>query len=482
MECKGFVDVGATVGKLDKRCNGQFIEHLGRCIYGGVWVGEHSKIPNVNGFRLDVLEAVKEIKPAIVRWPGGNFSSGYHWIDGVGPRDKRPRRFDMAWGAEEPNSFGTDEFMQWCRLVGAEPFVVVNAGNGTPEEAAQWVEYCNLSTNTHYASLRCRYSQPAPYGVKVWGIGNELYGKWQIGFNVDGEECSRRTAEFANEMHMVDPNIKLVAVGCEDPEWNLDMVKKAGEYFDYLSVHIYIWGPKPYKELVAVPVNIEQRLNGVYNLVQSARHRFGVKREIKLAFDEWNVWYPEAKAPLHHQFTNVGDAVFTGGVLNALERLCNKVPIGGFAQTVNVLPLILTTNDGGMVLSPQYLVFKLYGANTGGLVLKSVVDSPSEFSNELEEYIPFVDLSATMTEDGKTLYLHLVNRHETETAELKVSFRGFKPKNGSAQCIAGESPNDRNTFDAPDKVRIEKALVKVEKGECVVDLKPHSVTVAKLQA
>ena len=481
MECKGFVDVGAPVGKLDKRCYGQFVEHLGRCIYGGVWVGEDSKIPNMNGFRLDMLEAVKDIKPAIVRWPGGNFSSGYHWIDGVGPRDKRPRRFDMAWGAEEPNSFGTDEFMQWCRLVGAEPFVVVNAGNGTPEEAAQWVEYCNSSTNTHYASLRRRYGQPAPYGVKVWGIGNELYGKWQIGFNVDGEECARRTVEFANEMRMVDPNIKLVAVGCEDPEWNLDMVKKAGEYFDYLSVHIYIWGPKPYRELVAVPANIEQRLNGVYGLVQSARQRFGVKREIKLAFDEWNVWYPEAKAPLLHQFTNVGDAVFTGGVLNALERLCNKVPIGGFAQTVNVLPLILTDDDGNMVLSPQYLVFKLYGTNTGGLVLKSVVDSPSDFSSELGEHVPFVDLSATMTEDGGTLYLHLVNRHETETAELKVSFRGFKPKKGSAQCVAGESPNDRNTFDAPNKVRIEKALVKVEKGECVVDLKPHSVTVAKLQ-
>lgn len=169
MECKGFVDVGAPLDKLDKRCYGQFIEHLGRCINGGIWVGEDSKIPNVNGFRLDVLEAVKELKPAIVRWPGGNFSSGYHWVDGVGPRNKRPRRFDMAWRAEEPNTFGTNEFIKWCKLVNAEPFVVVNAGNGTPEEAAQWVEYCNSSTNTYYASLRRRYGQPAPYGVKLWG-------------------------------------------------------------------------------------------------------------------------------------------------------------------------------------------------------------------------------------------------------------------------------------------------------------------------
>ncbi len=481
MDCEGFVDAGAPVGTLDKRCYGQFIEHLGRCIYGGVWVGEGSEIPNVDGFRLDVLEAVKELKPAVVRWPGGNFSSGYHWADGVGPRDKRPARFDMAWGAEEPNAFGTDEFMWWCRLVNTEPFVVVNAGNGTPEEAAHWVEYCNSSAKTYYASMRWKNGQLEPYGVKLWGVGNELYGKWQIGYNVDGAECARRTAEFANEMRMVDPNIKLVAVGSEDPEWNLNMVKHAGEYFDYLSVHIYVGGEKTYKELAAVPVNIEQRLNGIHSLVQSARQRYKVKRDIDLAFDEWNVWYPEAKAPLLNQTTNVGDAVFTGGVLNALERLCNKVPVGGFAQTVNVLPLILTSDDGRMVLSPQYLVFKMYGANVGNRVLKAVADSPSYSSSELNEYVPFVDLSATIAEDGNVLYLHMVNRHEKEQAELRTSFRGFKPKNGSAQCVAGESPNDLNTFDVPNKVKIEKASVKVEKGECVVNLKPHSITAVKLQ-
>ena len=482
LDYKGFVNAGAPVGKLDRRCYGQFIEHLGRCIYGGVWVGKDSKIPNVDGFRLDVLEAVKELKPAVVRWPGGNFSSGYHWEDGVGPRNKRPRRFDMAWRAEEPNAFGTDEFMRWCRLVNAEPFVVVNAGNGTPEEAAHWVEYCNSPANTYHTSLRRKYGQPEPYGVKLWGVGNELYGKWQIGYNVDGAECARRTAEFANEMRMVDPGIKLVAIGCEDPEWNLSMVKDAGDCFDYLSVHIYVGGVKPYKELAAIPVSIEWRLNGIYSLVQSARQKYGVKREIKLAFDEWNVWYPEAKEPLLNQLTSVGDAVFTSGVLNALHRLCNKVPVGGFAQTVNVLPLILTDDDGRMVLSPQYLVFKLYGNYSDDTVLKSVADSPSYFSSELGEHVSLVDLSATATEDGKTLYLHIVNRHETEPAELKVSFRGFKPKNGSAQCVAGGSPEDRNTFDAPDKVETEKASAKVEKGEVVVDLKPHSVTVAKIQA
>jgi alpha-N-arabinofuranosidase len=480
LECKGFVDAGSPLGNLDRRCYGQFIEHLGECIYGGVWVGEDSEIPNVRGFRTDVLEAVKALRPAVVRWPGGNFASGYHWRDGVGPRTQRPRRFDMAWGAEEPNEFGTDEFLEWCRLAEVNPFIVVNAGNGSPQEAAEWVEYCNSARDTYYASLRRSNGQVEPYGVKLWGIGNELYGSWQVGFCVDGGECARRTVEFANEMRKVDPDIELVAVGCEDPEWNLEMVKNAGEYFDYLSVHIYIRGAKPYKELEAVPVDIERRLRNVYGLVESARRKFGVKREIRLAFDEWNVWYPEAKAPLHEQVTDVKDAVFTGSVLNALHRLCGIVPVGGFAQTVNVLPLIVATDDGRMVLTPQYLIFKMYAANTGSQALRAVVDSPSYHSQELKEYVPFVDLSATITEDRKNLYVYAVNKHENEADELRVTFRGFKPRKASQQYIAGTTAEDRNTLDNPDNVRIEEAQPKIEKDEILLTLHPHSVNIAKI--
>jgi len=481
LECRGFVDAASPLGKLDERCYGQFIEHLGKCIYGGVWVGEDSEIPNVRGFRADVLEAVRELRPLIVRWPGGNFASGYHWLDGVGPRGQRPKRLDLAWGAEEPNEFGTDEFLEWCKLVGTEPFMVVNMGNGSPMEAAGWLEYCNSAGGTHYASLRRSYGQSEPHGVRLWGLGNELYGKWQVGFCVDGTECARRTIEFANEMRKVDPGIELVAVGCEDPDWNLEMVKGAGEYFDYLSVHIYIGGAKTYRELAAVSVDIERRLRDVYGLVQSARRRYGVKREIKLAFDEWNVWYPEAKAPLHEQVTSVRDAVFTGSVLNVLHRLCNIVPIGGFAQTVNVLPLIITSDDGRITLTPQYLVFKMYAANSASLALNTVTDSPSYLSQELNEYVPFVDLTATLTEDRETLHLHVVNRHENEQAELKVAFRGFKPRKAAQLYVAGRSAEDRNTLDEPNKVGIEEAPAEVERGEVLITLSPHSVNVVTLK-
>jgi len=480
LESKGFVDTTAMLGELDRRCYGQFIEHLGKCIYGGVWVGEDSEIPNRKGFRLDVLKAVKDIHPSVVRWPGGNFSSGYHWLDGVGPKERRPKRFDMAWGAEEPNTFGTDEFLEWCRLVNAEPFIVVNAGNGTPEEAAGWVEYCNLKSDTYYASLRRKYSRSEPYGVKLWGIGNELYGRWQIGFCVDGAECARRTIEFANEMRKVDPNVKLVAVGCEDPEWNLEMVKNAGEYFDYLSVHIYIGGDKPYRELVAVSQDVERRLRNVYGLVQSARRKYRIEREIRLAFDEWNVWYPEAKAPLHEQVTSVRDAVLTGGILNTLHRLCRAVPIGGFAQTVNVLPLIIASDDGRMALTPQYLVFKLYSANTGDLVLKTAVDTDHYVSSELNEPVPLIDLSATITEDRRTVYLHIVNRHETESSEMEVSFRMFTAKKASHKYVAGKTVEDRNTLDNPENVKIEKADVEIKNGKLLLELPAHSVNLIKV--
>lgn len=473
------VDTGITIGTLDRRCYGQFIEHLGECIYGGIWVGENSKIPNEKGFRLDVLQAVRGLNPPIIRWPGGNFASGYHWIDGVGPRDQRPRRYDMAWGVEEPNHFGTDEFIEFCRLVGAEPFIVVNAGNGTPEEAAQWVEYCNSSGGTYYASLRRRYGHEKPYDVKLWGIGNELWGEWQIGFCRDGAECARRTVEFANEMRKVDPNIELVAVGCEDPEWNIEMVKGAGKYFDYLSIHFYSH-LKPYRELVAVPIDVERRLRDVYNLIQAVGRKYEIKREIKIAFDEWNVWYPEAKAPLLSQVTSVKDAIFTAGILNMLQRLCNIVPISNFAQTVNVLPLIIASGDGRIVLTPQYLVFKMYCNNKGTTVLRTFTDSDLYMSNSIGEYVPYVDVSAMLSEDGKTLYLYALNRNEEDSVELQIVLKGFNPKSGMQQFISGKSVDDKNTFEDPDRVKIEEARIQITEGEVRVDLKPHSVNVIRL--
>lgn len=477
-EARVFVDAASKLWSLSRNIYGHFIEHLGKCIYGGIWVGARSRIPNINGFRLDVLEAVKGLKPPLVRWPGGNFASSYHWEDGIGPREKRPRVFDMAWGAEDPNEFGTCEYIEWTRMVGAEPFIVVNAGNGTPEEAARWVEFCNSRGHTRYANLRRELGYPDPFNVKLWGVGNELYGRWQVGFCVDGEECARRTVEFVNQMKRVDPEIKIVAVGCDyDPEWNIEMVEGAGEYIDYLSVHRYVFTghQKKYEDLVAWPIAIEEDLLAIYRTVQMARAKYRVKREIKLAFDEWNVWYPEAQPPLLTQVTRVKDAVFTALVLNALQRLSGMVPIACFAQTVNVLPLILADDEGRMVLTPQYLAFALYSNVQEGDVVRTAVFSPSYRSSELDRAVLYIDASAVLA--GSALHLYLVNRHPEERVRVEVFTRGFSPSTVHHRWVAGESVEDANTFEEPNRVRIESAEYPF-KG--AVELLPHSVNAITL--
>lgn len=479
MEAEVCVDALSRLAPLERGIYGQFIEHLGRCIYGGVWVGPGSSIPNVGGFRLDVLDAVKGIKPPVVRWPGGNFASAYHWEDGIGPREQRPRRFELAWGGEEPNEFGTCEFAEWASMVGAEPFITVNAGNGTPEEAARWVEFCNSTRNTHYANLRRKLGYSQPFNVKLWGVGNELWGRFQVGFCWDGEECGRRTVEFVNEMKRVDPTIKIVAVGCDfDPEWNIDMVRVAGGYFDYLSIHTYIFTERQgrrYEELVAWPVAIEENLKAIYRTVEATRRRFGIKHEIKLAFDEWNVWYPEAQPPLLSQLTSVKDAVFTGLVLNALQRLCKIVPLACFAQTVNVLPLILTDDEGRIVLTPQYLVFKLYSQVQEGDVVRVATFSPAYSSEEVGAEVPYIDASAVLS--GGKLHLFVVNRHPDEEANLKLRIRGFEPKALEHRFVAGESFDEKNTFSEPSRVKIETSSLPY-KGD--LQIPPHSVNAITL--
>jgi len=484
MKAKIFINVSSTIASLDRRIYGQFIEHLGRCIYGGIWVGEHSKIPNVKGYRLDVLNAVKRIRPPVVRWPGGNFASGYHWEDGIGPRDKRPRKFEMAWGAEEPNEFGTDEYIEWVRMIGAEPFIVVNAGNGTPEEAAHWVEYCNSTRDTYYARLRKRYGHPEPYNVKLWGIGNELFGRWQIGFCRDGEECGWRTVEFANEMKRVDPTIKLVAVGTDyDPEWNVDIIRIAGGYIDYLSVHTYIFTDrqgKTYEDLVAYPLVIEENLRHIYHTIVQTKMKYRIKKNIKIAFDEWNVWYPEAKPPYLTQITSVKDAVFTGLVLNALQRLTKIVPIACFAQTVNVLPLIVTDDEGRMILTPQYLVFKLYTEALKGNVVSVSVFSPSYTSSELDRQVMYIDSSAVYDPDEKKLYLFIVNRNPEEEAEIQLFIKDFSPTAIKHKYVSGATVEDKNTFKTPNNVIIEEKSYRITSTQTVT-IPSHSVNLLILQ-
>ncbi|MEM2762472.1 MAG: alpha-N-arabinofuranosidase, partial [Candidatus Bathyarchaeia archaeon] len=271
------VYAGIRIGEIDQNIYGFNIEHIPGLIYGAIF-DEDNPLSDSRGFRRDVVEACRRIKVPILRWPGGNFASGYNWLDGVGPRDKRPTLYDLAWGAEETNRFGTDEFIEFCRLIGAEPFITVNAGSGTALEAARWVEYCNLKGNTFYAKLREKYGHPEPYNVKYWSLGNEMWGDFQIG-NLPAEEYAWKARDFAKLMRRVDPNINLTAVGHSlraSPEWNLTVLTNLADLVDNISVHQYYFRllteneEENYYRILACPQFADEGLSVVESTINVA--------------------------------------------------------------------------------------------------------------------------------------------------------------------------------------------------------------------
>ena len=232
------IDLARRIGTVDRRIFGSFIEHLGRCIYGGVY-DEGSPLSDERGFRTDVLDAARGLRIPILRWPGGNFVSGYHWLDGVGPKDARPRRSELAWHAEESNRFGTNEFVEYCRVLGTEPYICVNMGSGTMDEAQAWVEYCNGTGNTAWADLRRQHGYPEPHRVRYWGLGNEMYGSWQIG-NTSAHDYVKKARAFALVMKRTDPSIQLIGCGHNGwSEWDEIVLSGLAEFVDYHSVHLY---------------------------------------------------------------------------------------------------------------------------------------------------------------------------------------------------------------------------------------------------
>src|SRR6267143_919532 len=239
------IDLARRLGTVDRRIFGQFIEHLGRCIYGGVY-DEGSPLSDGRGFRRDVLDAARPLRIPILRWPGGNFVSGYHWLDGVGPRDRRPRRSELAWYAEESNRFGTDEFIEYCHVLGTEPFICMNMGSGTMDEAQAWVEYCNGTGNTSWANLRRQHGHAEPYRVRYWGLGNEMYGGWQIG-NMNAHDYVKKARAFAMVMKRTDPSIQLIGCGQNGwSEWDEITLSGLAELVDFHSIHLYTGGPDHY--------------------------------------------------------------------------------------------------------------------------------------------------------------------------------------------------------------------------------------------
>lgn len=489
MECQIKV-WGTREGTINPLIYGHFIEHLGRCIYGGVF-DEDSPRADARGFRRDVIEAMKRIKCPVLRWPGGNFASAYHWEDGVGPKEKRPTLLNYVWGGVETNRFGTDEFIEYCREIGAEPYITVSLGTGTLDEALHWLEYCNLDTPTKYVKMRKTYGHSEPYKVKYWGIGNEVYGHWQVG-HCDAGEYAEKLRQYAMFMKTLDPSIKIIAVGADKPEWDIQVLKHAGKFIDFISIHQY-HGSEEYYDTVAAAYYVEERLRLLENLIKNSG--FG---HVKIAFDEWNVWYrvsaeeeaEKSGVVFLEEPYDLKDALFAAGIFLVLHRMSDIVGMANLAQMVNALGMLKTKKDA-LLLTPIYHVFDLFVNHTGRVVLGLDVNT-EYYAIKAQSFVggrqhfelsraPYFDASATYDSKRNLLCLVMVNYHKEKSVDVEVDLSDFAAEK-KATCFElwAEDPFAMNDFENPGRVKPREQTVELAGDNLVFRMAPHSLRVLKI--
>jgi alpha-N-arabinofuranosidase len=488
------IDPARRIGAVDRRIFGGFVEHLGRCIYGGVYE-PGSPLADRHGFRTDVLEAARGLRMPLLRWPGGNFVSGYHWTDGVGPPDRRPRKTELAWFSEEPNRFGTDEFLAYCRVLGTEPYICVNMGTGTLDEAQGWVEYCNGTGDTHWANLRRAHGHPAPHRVRYWGLGNEMYGRWQVGA-LPADEYVRKAREFAKVMKWTDPSIELVSCGeLGWTDWDRAVIDGLAEMVEYHSVHVYTGSPDYYANVFA-PAYADRALRVCEGYIAKTRYEKKLAKPLHVAYDEWNVWYRQRgrDSGLEERY-DLADALAVAGFLNVFVRHCRSVKIANLAQMVNVIAPIVT-DGAGLFLQTIYHPLALYAEHLQPIALDAWVDCESRELLPEEETqgrsavhkvadlgpFPYLDVSATCSADGRQLTLAVVNRHRDEPIEATVRVLDAGGLKGRAYVVNGRDPSVVNSFEEPDAVGVSASPVETKGGELRHSFPAHSVTVLALRA
>ncbi len=455
------IDLERRLGTIDPNLYGNFIEHLGRCIYGGVYE-EGASLSDADGNRKDVLEAARRLRVTQLRWPGGNFSSGYHWQDGIGAKDSRPSRYDLAWFQRESNRFGTDEFIGTCRKLRAEPYICVNLGSGTLDEAAAWVEYCNRESGTYFSDLRKKNGHPEPYRVKFWGLGNEIYGPWQIGHK-EATDYAKAALEFAKVMKWQDPSIKLVACGNGDPRWDRPVLEALVSHVDYISAHHYTVADdlRGYYEIVGSVAQMEATIRASAMTAEQVSAQARKSPSVATALDEWNIisnWSDGSKRDDVHKYEisyNLRDALWMASALNALHRHCRSVRLANLAQLVNVIAPIYTTPKG-ILLRTIYYPLELYANRAGGVALDVLTASPSFETQNFGEQ-PYLDVLATYDEEKRRLAVAVVNRHKEVEVIGTVELVGARAKpGGRSYLITGPNPEAQNTFENPQTVSTRK--------------------------
>jgi alpha-N-arabinofuranosidase len=488
------IDLDRKIGNVDRKLFGGFIEHLGRCIYGGIYE-EGSPLSDAQGYRADVLEAIRALRLPVLRWPGGNFVSGYHWQDGIGPLEQRPRRVNLAWQAEESNRFGTDEFLRYCQLVGAEPYLCINMGTGTLDEAQAWVEYCNGAGDTYWANLRRQHGHAAPYQVRYWGLGNEMYGEWQIGA-LSADAYVQRAREFAKVMKWTDPTIKLVSCGQSGWDaWDRIVLEGLASHIDFHSIHIYTGAFEHYSNIFAAH-QAERALDICRALIAQVRYEQHIAHPIKIAYDEWNVWYREqaSQGRLEEQY-DLSDALTIATYLNIFIRHCDSVGMANLAQMVNVIAPIFTNPDG-LFLQTIYHPFWLYATKSLEVALDVFVEcglydltpeaetaAASWWTHRVADLGPFklLDVTATCDAEQREVALAVVNRDQDAAHTTTVQFAQEGLVGVDVYEINGAHPTTRNSFEQPQAVSVGHRSLAVQGPAFDYTFPAHSVSLLRFQ-
>jgi alpha-N-arabinofuranosidase len=480
------LDADFTISEVDRRIFGSFVEHLGRCVYTGIYEPGHPTADQ-HGFRGDVLELTRELGPTIIRYPGGNFMSGYRWEDGVGPREQRPTRLDLAWQSTETNEFGTNEFIEWCKLAQTEPMLGVNLGTRGPDEAREYLEYCNHPGGTALSDLRASHGYKEPHGVKFWCLGNEMDGVWQIGQKTP-YEYGRIAKEAAKTMKWVDPTIQVSSCGSSNPtmttfgSWESEVLDHTYDVTDFVSLHIYYLNPhNDAQEFLANVDLMDRYIRDAVAVCDAVGAKQKSLKRIMLSVDEWNVWY-KARAEsdlskpgwpvaprLIEEVYDLQDALMVGGALIALLNHADRVKSACLAQLVNVIGAIFTEPGGEAWRQTIFHPFKLVAQHARGKVLQTNVRS-GQFETKQAGIINHVLASAVHDAGQRKIALYILNREASKETTAAIDLRGF-PQITSCEAveIAGTNllvtnaapPHDavqplkhKNFSVQPDKVRV----------------------------
>ena len=491
------LDRAFRVAEVDPRIFGSFVEHMGRCVYTGIYEPGHPEA-NEQGFRQDVARLVRDLGVPIVRYPGGNFVSGYNWEDGIGPRDQRPTRLDGAWRSIESNQVGTDEFQQWANSVGTESMMAVNLGTRGVDAARALVEYCNHPSGTAHSDRRRANGAPDPYGIKVWCLGNEMDGPWQIGHKT-AYEYGRLAKETAKAMRLVDPRIELVACGSSNSRmptfgtWEATVLAECYDEVDYISMHTYFEERHGDRDsFLACAVDMDHFIDDVVATADHVRAVGRHKKRINISFDEWNVWYInkfvgeknlqwEQHPRLIEDTYSVTDAVVVGTLLNSLLRHADRVSIACLAQLVNVIAPIRSEPAGPAWRQTIYHPFALTSKYGRGTVLRTEPSAPL-YDTAWQGEVPVLDSVAVFDEESGAVTLFLVNRDQTTLLTLDIDVRGIPGLTvGHHTTLSDTDPDAVNSAEEPDRVvpRAEGKIA-VDGGRLSVVLPPLSWNMIRL--